>query len=247
MNNCEYLSDKTISQISKCFHFRTNGDWCSVVTPFLDRNRDLLKFFLKQTQQGIFITDGGNVLQNFKTRTTIVDAETIYDIISHTDANLAGDELCITTSEEEIFESIIELITACNSLDSYTPQIKPARSSSIDQTFEKILASKNAAFMRDEKLKGNDGFQIEFDFKVQTKSAGAFFLRTTNNPNSTQFIEAFAYAVKNAIPEVPGQFHYAIVSNGSAGKKTQVQLERLSSRIYQPEEFAAEYLNQEPA
>lgn len=148
-----------------------NG-WHEVVTPFLNHRNDMIELFLKQENDHIIISDGGNTLNELILSGVDIDrsskrTDELNTILrSFGISKNEGNELFAKTDGKKFPEVKHRIIQAVLSIDDLFVLSKPKVESFFIEDVTTFFDLNEVIFVKDTTFVGKSGFSHKFDFTL---------------------------------------------------------------------------------
>lgn len=149
----------------------SNG-WHEVVTPFLNHKNDMIELYLKQENEQIIISDGGNTLNELLLSGVDVNrskkrSEELQIILRSFGITKKDDnELFVIAERKKFPESKHRLIQAILSIDDMFMLSSPKTESFFVEDVATFFELNDIIFVKDTAFVGKSGFSHKFDFTL---------------------------------------------------------------------------------
>lgn len=184
------LVNSYVEWIRKGLSLREVGNgWHEVVTPFLNHRNDMIELFLKQENEQIIISDGGNTLNELilsgvdidRSSKRIDELNTI--LRSFGISKNGGNELFAKTDEKKFPEVKHRLIQAVLSIDDLFVLSKPKVESFFIEDITTFFDLNEVIYVKDTTFIGKSGFSHKFDFTLpKIKQRKEVTIKALNSP-----------------------------------------------------------------
>ncbi len=184
------LVNSYVEWIRKGLSLREVGNgWHEVVTPFLNHRNDMIELFLKQENEQIIISDGGNTLNELilsgvdidRSSKRIDELNTI--LRSFGISKNGGNELFAKTDEKKFPEVKHRLIQAVLSIDDLFVLSKPKVESFFIEDITTFFDLNEVIYVKDTTFIGKSGFSHKFDFTLpKIKQRKEVAIKALNSP-----------------------------------------------------------------
>jgi hypothetical protein len=165
------LVDSYIDWIREGMSLRSLGNgWHEVVTPFLNHKNDMIELYIKQQNDQITISDGGNTLNELmlsgvdRSRKRTNELNVI--LRSFGVSKNGSNELVINTDTKKFPESKHRLIQAVLSIDDMFMLSSPKVESFFIEDVTTFFDIKDIIYVKDTSFVGKSGFSHKFDFTL---------------------------------------------------------------------------------
>jgi Domain of unknown function DUF1828/Domain of unknown function DUF1829 len=166
----------------------SNG-WHEVVTPFLNHKNDMIELYLKQENEQITISDGGNTLNELVLSGVDIDRskkrnEELNIILRSFGISKNGsNELFINTDDKKFPETKHRLIQAVLSIDDMFMLSSPKVESFFIEDITTFFELNDIIFVKDTSFVGKSGFSHKFDFTLpKIKQRKEVAIKAINTP-----------------------------------------------------------------
>ncbi len=149
----------------------SNG-WHELVTPFLNHKNDMIELYLKQENEQITISDGGNTLNELILSGVDIDrskkrSEELNIVLRSFGISKNGNnELFINTDAKKFPETKHRLIQAVLSIDDMFMLSSPKVESFFIEDVTTFFELNDIIFVKDTSFVGKSGFSHKFDFTL---------------------------------------------------------------------------------
>lgn len=166
----------------------SNG-WHEVVTPFLNHKNDMIELYLKQDNEQITISDGGNTINELVLSGIDIDrskkrTEELDSILRSFGISInANNELFIKTDSKRFPETKHRLIQAVLSIDDMFMLSSPKVESFFIEDVTTFFELNDVIFVKDTSFIGKSGFSHKFDFTLpKIKQRKEVAIKAINTP-----------------------------------------------------------------
>jgi Domain of unknown function DUF1828/Domain of unknown function DUF1829 len=166
----------------------SNG-WHEVVTPFLNHKNDMIELYLKQDNEQITISDGGNTINELILSGIDIDRskkriEELNIILRSFGISKNGNnELFIHTDSKKFPETKHRLIQAVLSIDDMFMLSSPKVESFFIEDVTTFFELNDVIFVKDTSFTGKSGFSHKFDFTLpKIKQRKEVAIKAINTP-----------------------------------------------------------------
>ncbi len=200
--------------IKKGLSLRELSDgWHEVVTPFLNHKNDMIELYLKQENEQITISDGGNTINELilsgldinRSKKRIEELNII--IRSFGISKNGNNELYINTDSKKFPETKHRLIQAVLSIDDMFMLSSPKVESFFTEDVTTFFELNDIIFVKDTSFAGKSGFSHKFDFTLpKIKQRKEVAIKAINTPRKDK-IGSVVWMIQDTIvvrPETDG-------------------------------------------
>ena len=189
MTNRDHLINEYYSWLKSETEWKNINGWLEITAPYLDRNNDYLQIYLKKTNGGYLLTDGGETISGLSQEGCRLDSPKRQELLQLTlrgyGVNEHEGKLQIKIDSEDDFplgkHSLIQAILAVNDM-FYTAS--PHVVSLFFEEVEKWLETSNIRYSERVSFKGLSGYTRAFDFLITKSSKKPERLIKTMNTHS---------------------------------------------------------------
>jgi len=198
------LVNSYVEWIRKGFSLREVGNgWHELVTPFLNHRNDMIELFLKQENDQIIISDGGNTLNELILSGVDIDrsskrTDELNTILRSFGISKNGEnELFAKTDEKKFPEVKHRIIQAVLSIDDLFVLSKPKVESFFIEDVTTFFDLNEVIFVKDTTFVGKSGFSHKFDFTLpKIKQRKEVAIKALNSPRKDR-IESVMWMIED--------------------------------------------------
>lgn len=234
----EELLDEYWKWVREETQIREIGNEIEVTTPYLDRHNDCMQIFVTPIEDGVRLSDDGNVLEDLKRSGIDIDAPRKNSILQSTlngfGVKRIGDRLTVdATASDFSFKkhNLLQSMLAINDLHYLEGASKDSR---FNMDVGRWLDSQEICYTKDVDLPGRTGFNHRFDYVIPKNSdQPKRVVRTLNQPNAVN-TKALVFAVLDTRNDSEEQSSAFAILNDLEKKTTQKSLDALKNYEIEP-------------
>lgn len=184
---CSLLVDKYVTWLRSRISVEDLNGICEITTPFLDRHNDHIQIYVKETDEGLILSDDGYTIANLHLSGFEITTDKRNSIL-HTTLNgfgveLRGDELITRTNLKDFSQHKHNLIQAILSVDDMYVMSPRTVVNLFKEDVKRYLDQHNIRFSEEIGFPGKSGLMHTFDFVIpKSRKKPERILKTLNNP-----------------------------------------------------------------
>jgi len=167
---CENLINSYIDWIRQSISLEDINGICEITTPFLDRHNDHLQIYIKETPDGLILTDDGYTLADLRLSgfnlTTPKRQEVLNSILYGFGVKQENEELSVLTRPENFPQKKHNLLQAILAINDLFVMAEPTVASIFKEDVERFLRENEIFFNKNIQLMGKTGLSHAFDFII---------------------------------------------------------------------------------
>lgn len=188
IGNVEKLIDSYWSFLKERLVYTKVGEWIEITTPYLDRHNDYIQIFGRSREGRIFLTDGGETLQDLEqTGVSMKSGKRrllLENILRGFGVQLEEGEISVIADERSFALKKHSLIQAIISVNDMFVLSAPSVESLFVEDVSRWLLDSDVRFTQHVKFAGHSGFDYFFDFVIpRSRTAPERIMRAINNPS----------------------------------------------------------------
>ncbi|MGR3311392.1 MAG: DUF1828 domain-containing protein [Candidatus Brocadiales bacterium] len=172
---------------------------CEITTPFLDRHNDCLQIYVKQSDEGLVLTDDGYIITDLQLSgyefTSEERKQLLHSILNGFGVRIQGEELIVEAQVHNFPQKKHNLLQAMLAVNDLFVLATPMVARLFKEDVERFLKAHEIRFTPSVKFTGRSGYDHLFDFAIPASRAKPErILRVINHPDRQSALNlAFAW------------------------------------------------------
>jgi hypothetical protein len=215
---CQSLINSYVDWLKESISTENINGVCEITTPFLDRHNDHLQIYIKDTPEGLMLTDDGYTLADLQLSGLNFSSpkrqKILNTILYGFGVHQNEEELYVLTRPENFPQKKHNLIQAILSINDLFVMAEPTVARIFKEDVERFLHENDIRFNKDFGLIGKTGLNHAFDFIIPpSKLKPERILKAINHPDKSSIINfMFMWSDVNKVRE-PGAIAYAVLND----------------------------------
>jgi hypothetical protein len=192
--DCQNLADQYKNWLAQDITVESEGDVCVLTVPFLDRHRDFLQIYIRETSDGLVLSDDGYVIRDLRISGLDIDTprreSALNEILRSFDVSRQGDELVVSVSSDNPAQRKHDLLQAMLAVGDLIHLAQPTVSSVFKEDVQRYLSSKGIPHIADVSVEGESGLSHSFDIVIAPFGKHPErYLKSINIPRRENIVE----------------------------------------------------------